>query len=86
MTCQGTVPQAVTCALESENYEDAVRNAISLGGDSDTLGSIAGAIAEALHGIPNEIIEKAKVRYLAKAPDMLEIISEMYQISDERQN
>ena len=86
MTCQGTVPQAVTCALESESYEDAVRNAISLGGDSDTLGSIAGGIAEALHGIPTEIIEEAKVRYLAKAPDMLEIISEMYQISDERQN
>ena len=82
MTCQGTVPQAVTCALESENYEDAVRNAISLGGDSDTLGSIAGAIAEALHGIPNDIKEKAKVRYLAKAPDILEVISEMYRTSD----
>ena len=82
MTCQGTVPQAVTCALESENYEDAVRNAISLGGDSDTLGSIAGAIAEALHGIPNDIKEEAKVRYLAKAPDILEVISEMYRTSD----
>ena len=86
MTCQGTVPQAVTCALESENYEDAVRNAVSLGGDSDTLGSIAGGIAEALHGIPNEIKEEAKVRYLAKAPDMLEIISEMYRTSDRREN
>ena len=83
MTCQGTVPQAVTCALESESYEDAVRNAVSLGGDSDTLGSIAGGIAEVLHGIPNEIKEEAKVRYLAKAPDMLEIISEMYRASDE---
>ena len=82
MTCQGTVPQAVTCALESENYEDAVRNAVSLGGDSDTLGSIAGAIAEALHGIPNGIKEEAKVRYLAKAPDMLELISEMYRTSE----
>lgn len=81
MTCQGTVPQAVTCVLESENYEDAVRNAVSLGGDSDTLGSIAGAIAEALHGIPNDIKEEAKVRYLAKAPDMLELISEMYRTS-----
>ncbi len=82
MTCQGTVPQAVTCALESENYEDAVRNAISLGGDSDTLSSIAGAIAEALHGIPNDIKEEAKVRYLTKAPDILEVISEMYRTSD----
>ena len=78
MTCQGAVPQAVTCALESKNYEDAVRNAISLGGDSDTLAAIAGAIAEALHGIPPDIIEQAKVRYLAKAPDLLEVITEMY--------
>ena len=82
MTCQGTVPQAVTCALESKSYEDAVRNAVSLGGDSDTLGSIAGAIAEALHGISDDIEEEAKVRYLAKAPDMLELISEMYRTSE----
>ena len=78
MTCQGAVPQAVTCALESESYEGAVRNAISLGGDSDTLAAIAGAIAEALHGIPSDIMEQAKVPYLAKAPDLLEVITEMY--------
>lgn len=78
MTCQGTVPQAVTCALESENYEDAVRNAVSLGGDSDTLGAIAGAIAEALHGIPSEIKEHAESRYLANAPDIKDIMREMY--------
>ena len=78
MTCQGTVPQAVTCALESENYEDAVRSAISLGGDSDTLGSIAGGIAEALHGIPEDIKEAAENRYLAKAPDIIELMREMY--------
>ena len=78
MTCQGTVPQAVTCALESESYEDAVRNAISLGGDSDTLGSIAGEIAEALHGIPEDIKEQAENRYLAKAPDIIELMREMY--------
>ena len=74
MTCQGTVPQAITCALESENYEDAVRNAVSLGGDSDTLGSIA----EALHGIPADIREQAKAPYLAKAPDILGMITKMY--------
>ena len=78
MTCQGTVPQAVTCALESESYEDAVRNAISLGGDFDTLGSIAGGIAEALHGIPEDIKEQAENRYLAKAPDIIELMREMY--------
>ncbi len=78
MTCQGTVPPAVTCALESENYEDAVRNAISLGGDSDTLGSIAGGIAEALHGIPEDIKEEAENRFLSKAPDLIELMREMY--------
>lgn len=79
MTCQGTVPPAIISALESESYEDAVRNAVSLGGDSDTLAAIAGAIAEALHGIPDNILEAAKHRYLSEAPDMLEVISEMYE-------
>ncbi len=76
--CQGTVPQAITCALESESYEDAVRNAISLGGDADTLGAIAGAIAEAMHGIPEEFIEKTMNDYLADAQDMYNVIQEMY--------
>lgn len=79
ITCQGSVPQAITCALESESYEDAVRNAISLGGDSDTLAAIAGPIAEALHGIPEELIERAESIYLSDAPDMLDVIQEMYQ-------
>lgn len=76
--CQDTVPQAITCALESVSYEDAIRNAISLGGDADTLAAIAGPIAEALHGIPDELIEQTKIRYLANTPDILEIIQEMY--------
>ena len=76
--CQDTVPQAITCALESESYEDAIRNAISLGGDADTLAAIAGPIAEALHGIPDELIAQATNRYLSDAPDILEIIQEMY--------
>ena len=63
-TCQGTVPQAITCAIESVSYEDAVRNAVSLGADSDTLGAIAGSIAEAMHGIPEEFIDKAVNMYL----------------------
>ncbi len=82
-TCQGTVPQAITCALESDSFEDAVRNAISLGGDADTLGAIAGPIAEALHGIPQDIKEQATHRYLANAPDIHEVIWEMYQAVDE---
>ena len=78
VTCQGSVPQAITCALESESFEDAVRNAISLGGDSDTLAAIAGPIAEALHDIPDELIERAESIYLIDAPDILDVIQEMY--------
>ena len=57
-TCQESVPQAIICALEAQDFEDAVRNAISIGGDSDTIGCITGSIAEALYGIPNEIRQK----------------------------
>lgn len=55
-TCQGTVPQAIVAFLESSGYEDAIRNAISLGGDADTLACIAGGIAEAFYdGVPAAI-------------------------------
>ena len=77
-TCQGTVPQAIICALESVSYEDAVRNAISLGGDADTLAAIAGAIAEAMHGIPDALKRQVEDRYLAEALDILEVIQEVY--------
>ena len=53
--CQGTVPQAIRCVLEATDFEDALRNAVSLGGDSDTLACIAGSIAEPLFGIPKKI-------------------------------
>lgn len=59
-TCQGTVPQALTAFFESTDFEDAIRNAISLGGDSDTLAAITGSIAEAAYGIPDWIQEKAR--------------------------
>lgn len=54
-SCQGTVPQAIIAFLESKDYENAIRLAISLGGDSDTLACITGGIAEAAYGIPPEI-------------------------------
>ncbi len=57
-TCSGSVPQAILCFLESTGYEDAVRNAVSLGGDADTQACIAGAIAEAYYGIPADIQKK----------------------------
>lgn len=57
-TCQDTVPQAIVAFLESTDFEDAIRNAISLGGDSDTLAAITGSIAEAAYGIPEWITDK----------------------------
>ena len=60
VSCQGTVPQAIRAFLESRDFEDAIRNAISLGGDSDTLACITGGIAEAFYaGVPRFISEKA---------------------------
>lgn len=58
VTCQGSVPQAIECFLEAEDYEDAIRNAVSLGGDADTQAAMAGAIAEAFFGIPDELQEE----------------------------
>lgn len=58
VTCQGSVPQAIKCFLESKDFEDAIRNAVSLGGDEDTQAAIAGSIAEAFYGIPKELSEK----------------------------
>jgi len=58
-TCQETVPQAIVAFLESTGFEDAIRNAISLGGDSDTLAAITGSIAEAAYGIPDDLKRKA---------------------------
>lgn len=72
-TCQGSVPEAIICFLESNSYEDAVRKAISLGGDSDTLACIAGGIAEAYFGIPNHIYSKLN-NYLPN--DMWKIINQ----------
>lgn len=54
-TCQDTVPQAMMAFFESTGFEDAIRNAISIGGDSDTIAAITGGIAEAYYGIPSEI-------------------------------
>ena len=62
-TCQETVPQAIIAFLESTDFEDAIRNAISLVGDSDTLAAITGSIAEAAYGIP-EWIQKKALSYL----------------------
>ncbi len=58
-SCQGSVPEAIIAFLESTDFEDAIRNAISIGGDSDTIAAMAGSIAEAAYGIPDWISKKA---------------------------
>ncbi len=59
VSCQGSVPQAIQAFLEAESFEDAVRGAVSLGGDSDTQAAIAGSIAGPYFGIPGRLREKA---------------------------
>ncbi len=59
VSCQGSVPQAITAFLESANFEDALRKAVSIGGDSDTIACIAGGIAQAYYGgVPEDITEQ----------------------------
>jgi type I restriction enzyme M protein len=77
-SCQGTVPPALQCFFESENFEDAIRNAISIGGDSDTIGAITGAVAGAYYGIPKEMIETAR-KYV---PDDLLVIIDKFEKGD----
>ncbi len=61
-TCQRTVPEAIIAFLESKDFEDAIRNAVSLGGDTDTIGAITGSIAEAFYGIPAVLIAECRSR------------------------
>lgn len=61
-TCQETVPEAIIAFLESDGFVDAIRNAVSLGGDCDTIACITGSIAEAFYGIPSELISECQER------------------------
>ena len=70
VTCQGSVPQAIQAFLEAESFEDAIRNAVSLGGDSDTQAAIAGSIAGPYFGIPDALRERA----LAFLPEDLKAV------------
>ncbi len=54
-TCQGSVPEAIIAFLEGNDFEDVIRKAVSIGGDSDTIAAIAGSIAQGMYGIPDEI-------------------------------
>lgn len=75
-----TVPEALVCALEATDFEDAIRNAISIGGDSDTIAAIAGSVAEALFGM-NDVIQETAWRFLPE--DMRQVMLLLYAIPSE---
>ena len=78
ITCQGTVPQAMQAFFESTNFEDAIRNAISIGGDSDTLAAITGAVAEAYYGIPDDLKETTLSYLDERLLDITERFEDIY--------
>ena len=71
-TCQQTVPQALEAFFESTGFEDAIRNAISIGGDSDTLAAITGGVAEAYYGVPAALSQAARGYLDERLLDILE--------------
>ena len=74
-TCMDTVPQAIVAFLDGESFEDVIRTGVSIGGDTDTLCAIAGSVAEAYYGIPEDIGETAK-SFLTE--DLLEVVEKFY--------
>ncbi|MGN0734787.1 MAG: ADP-ribosylglycohydrolase family protein [Anaerovoracaceae bacterium] len=74
-TCMDTVPQAIVAFLDGESFEDVIRTGVSIGGDTDTLCAIAGSIAEAYYGIPDDIGGTAK-SFLTE--DLLEVVDKFY--------
>lgn len=84
VSCQGSVPQAIEAFVESTSFEDAIRNAISIGGDSDTIAAITGSIAEAYYGIPSEI-RKHTLTFLDKTQlDILNAFEAKYGMTVEK--
>ena len=85
-TCQGSVPQAIACALQAADFEDAVRNAVSIGGDSDTIGCIAGGIAEALFSVPQWMQDAALERLSERmSPQLRDVVVEFSSSCDDTQ-
>ncbi len=81
LKCQDTVPQAIFCFLISTDFEDAIRNAVSIGGDCDTTGAICGAIAGAYYGVPEQV-EKQALAFLDA--DLLSAVNEFKDIQKQR--
>ncbi|MFH7325225.1 ADP-ribosylglycohydrolase family protein [Desulfurivibrio sp. C05AmB] len=80
ISCQGTVPEALIAFLDSTSYEDAIRNAVSLGGDSDTLACISGGIAETFYGGVPAAIAGPAIQYLT--PDLRRVYEQFYRQYD----
>jgi ADP-ribosylglycohydrolase len=79
VSCQGSVPESIIAFLESDDYEGAVRNAVSLGGDSDTMACIAGGIAEAFYGgVPEEIKREVLARLDSHLRGIVDKFTERY--------
>lgn len=78
VSSQGSTPQALKAFFESVDFEDAIRNAISIGGDSDTIGAITGAVAGAYYGIPSWMIDKAKTYLDQQLRSLCETFVEQY--------
>lgn len=75
VSCQGSVPESIICFLEGESYEDTIRKAVAMGGDTDTMAAIAGGIAAAYYGeIPDEIVEECEKRLPL---EMLEVLNHL---------
>jgi len=83
-TCQGTVPQALAAFFESTSYEDAIRNAISLGGDADTLACITGGIAEAYYGgVPQELAAPVRARLDKRLVEVVDRFRERFGLASQ---
>ena len=74
-TCPGTIPPALCCFIESKDFEDALRQTVSIGGDTDTLCAIVGGLAEACYGIPEQLQQQA----LAYLPSEMIAVIDQFQ-------
>lgn len=81
VSCQGSVPQAIQAFLESTDFEDAIRLAVSIGGDSDTIAAITGGIAGAYYGVPNDIRAQALTYLTEDLKDILSDFETAYQLN-----
>lgn len=83
MSCQGSLPEALVAFFDGEDFEDTIRNALSIGGDADTLGAMAGAVAEAYYGVP-DWMEEGALKYLSE--DLLNVYYAFNTIKRARKN